>query len=169
MGSTDGQTEVSAPGDEEGFALMQHHRERRWVGPDRDGGSTVSRGIMSRIVGENDWKTISRGPQTADIRGNNHRRNYMGRKMARELWGNEAQGARADDPQKTMWETRRQMCLHHVRSSRLDTTFHALECDTMEYCQGSEGSKGIVDGGKKQFGHQSRKQNKELWFRKSCS
>lgn len=26
MGATDGQAELSAPGDEEGFALMQHHR-----------------------------------------------------------------------------------------------------------------------------------------------
>lgn len=83
MGSMDGQTELSAPADEEGFALMQHHREcsrcSRWVGPGRDGGSTVCGGIMRRMVGENDWKTISRGPETADIRGNNHRGKLYGK------------------------------------------------------------------------------------------
>lgn len=81
--------------------------------------------------------------------------------MARELWWNEAHGARADDPQKTVRDTRRQMLLHHIWSSHLGTTFHPLECDTMEFCQGSEGSKGIVDGGKRQFGHHNRQQNKE--------
>lgn len=53
------------------------------------------------------------------------------------------------------------MLLHHIRRSHLGTTFHPLECDTMEFCQGSEGSKGTVDGGKKQFGHHNRQQNKE--------
>lgn len=46
-------------------------------------------------------------------------------------------------------------------SSYLGMTFDPLECDTMEFCQGSEGFEGIVDGGKKHFGHHNRKQNKE--------
>lgn len=87
--------------------------------------------------------------------------NYMGKKMVRELRGKEAHGARADDPQKTVRDTRRQMLLHHIRSPHLGTTFPPLECDTKEFCQGSEGSKGIVDGGKRQFGQCNRQQNKE--------
>lgn len=55
------------------FLLQQVSRAWPWWG------STVCGGIMSGIVGENDWKTISRGPETADIRGNNHRKKLYGK------------------------------------------------------------------------------------------